>query len=125
MRTTTNIDALTTSLMSLGKGTRNVALRVFDIIKKAGGNGERVQRGIAGVYQDDDKSKPIIRGPEIREEVHKIASKINEAETLDAATVKEMLQWLGVGGRGATEKDRTEEIICTKEKGEMALRKFQ
>eukprot|EP00965_Chrysotila_dentata_P026206 869007-Pleurochrysis_carterae.AAC.1 len=68
MRTTTNTDALIKSLMSLGTGAGNVVIRVFDIIKKAGGNGERVQRSIAGVYQDDDKSKPIVRGPEIREE---------------------------------------------------------
>eukprot|EP00965_Chrysotila_dentata_P179410 5924986-Pleurochrysis_carterae.AAC.1 len=127
MRMATNTDALIKSLMSLGKGAGNVILRVFDIIKKAGGNEERVQRSIAGVYQDDDKSKPIIRGPEIREEVHKIVTKINEAEALDVATLKETLQWLGIRGGGATEKDRTEEInrICTKEKGKMALREFQ
>eukprot|EP00965_Chrysotila_dentata_P177056 5847752-Pleurochrysis_carterae.AAC.1 len=65
---TTNTDALIKSLMSLGTGAGNIVIRVFDIIKKAGGNGERVQRSIAGVYQDDDKNKPIIRGPEIREE---------------------------------------------------------
>eukprot|EP00965_Chrysotila_dentata_P176859 5841195-Pleurochrysis_carterae.AAC.1 len=68
MRKTTNTDVLIKSLMSLGKGAGNVVIRVFDIIKKAGGNGERAQRGIAGVYQDDDKNKPIIRGPEIKEE---------------------------------------------------------
>eukprot|EP00965_Chrysotila_dentata_P092512 3053034-Pleurochrysis_carterae.AAC.1 len=68
MRKTTNTDVLIKSLMSLGKGAGNVVIRVFDIIKKAGGNGERAQRGIAGLYQDDDKNKPIIRGPEIKEE---------------------------------------------------------
>eukprot|EP00965_Chrysotila_dentata_P108821 3595017-Pleurochrysis_carterae.AAC.3 len=38
-----------------------------------------------------------------------------------------MLHWLGIEGGGAIEKDRTEEIdtICTKEKGKLALRKFQ
>eukprot|EP00965_Chrysotila_dentata_P079187 2611184-Pleurochrysis_carterae.AAC.1 len=112
MRKTTNTDALVQSLMSLGKGAGNVVIRVFDIIKKAGGNGERAQRSIAGVYQDDDKGKPIIRGPGNREEVHKIATKINEAETLEVATVREMLQWLGIG-------------ICTNENGKVALRKFQ
>eukprot|EP00965_Chrysotila_dentata_P045632 1515812-Pleurochrysis_carterae.AAC.1 len=91
MRTTTNTDALIQSLMRLVKGTGNVVIRVFDIIKKAGGNGDRAQRSIAGVYKDDDKNKPIIRGPEIREEAHKIATKINGAETLDVATVKEVL----------------------------------
>eukprot|EP00965_Chrysotila_dentata_P119380 3946443-Pleurochrysis_carterae.AAC.1 len=68
MRKTTNTDALIQSLMSLGKGAGNVVIRVFDIIKKAGGNGDRTQRSIAGVYQDDGNSNPIIRGPEIREE---------------------------------------------------------
>eukprot|EP00965_Chrysotila_dentata_P037807 1257168-Pleurochrysis_carterae.AAC.6 len=74
-----------------------------------------------GAYQDDDKR------PEIREEVHKIATKINEAETLDVATLREMLQWLGIGGGEAAGKERAEEIdrISTKEKGTMALRKFQ
>eukprot|EP00965_Chrysotila_dentata_P194810 6176598-Pleurochrysis_carterae.AAC.1 len=71
MRKTTNTDALIQSLMSLGRGAGNVVIRVFDIIKKAGGNGDRIQRSIAGVHKDDDKSQPIIRGPEIREEVHK------------------------------------------------------
>eukprot|EP00965_Chrysotila_dentata_P147140 4858624-Pleurochrysis_carterae.AAC.1 len=91
--------------MSLGKGTGNVVIRVFDIFKKEGGNGD---------------------GPEIREEVHKIATKINRAETLNMATVREMLHWSGIGGE-AIKKDRTEEIdrICTKEKGKSALRKFR
>eukprot|EP00965_Chrysotila_dentata_P080046 2640570-Pleurochrysis_carterae.AAC.1 len=89
MKMTTNTDALIKSLMSLGNGAGNIVIRVFDIIKKAGGSGERVQRSIAGVYQDDDKSKPIIRGPEIRKEVHKIATQINNAEVLDVKTVKE------------------------------------
>eukprot|EP00965_Chrysotila_dentata_P006879 224517-Pleurochrysis_carterae.AAC.1 len=75
--------------MSLGKGAGNVVIWVFDIINKAGGNGDRAQRSIAGEYQDDDKSKPIIRWPEIREEVHKIATKINGAEIVDVATVRE------------------------------------
>eukprot|EP00965_Chrysotila_dentata_P199226 6179254-Pleurochrysis_carterae.AAC.2 len=79
MSTTNNTDALIKSLMSLGKGAGNVVVRVFDIIEKAGGNGERAQGSIAGVYEDDDKNKPIIRGPEIRKEVHKIATRINEA----------------------------------------------
>eukprot|EP00965_Chrysotila_dentata_P110874 3664373-Pleurochrysis_carterae.AAC.1 len=126
MRKTTNTDALIQSLMQLGKGTGNVVIRVFDIIKKAGGNGDRTQRSIAGVYKDDDKRQQIIRGPEIREEVHKIATKINRAERSDVATVKEMLHWLGIGGE-TMKKDRVEEInrICTKDKGSTALRKFQ
>eukprot|EP00965_Chrysotila_dentata_P226885 6195683-Pleurochrysis_carterae.AAC.1 len=89
MRKTTNTDALTQSLMSLGRGAGNVNIRVFDIIKKARGNGDRTERSIAGVYKDDDKSQPIMRGPEIREEVHKIATKINGAEILDVVTVRE------------------------------------
>eukprot|EP00965_Chrysotila_dentata_P188907 6173011-Pleurochrysis_carterae.AAC.1 len=48
MRMTMNTDALVQSLMSLGKGAGNVVIRVFDIIKKAGGNGDRAQRSIAG-----------------------------------------------------------------------------
>eukprot|EP00965_Chrysotila_dentata_P072294 2389319-Pleurochrysis_carterae.AAC.1 len=126
MRKTTNTDALIQSLMSLGKGTGNVVMRIFDIIKKAGGNGDRAQRSIAGVYKDDDKSQPIIRGPEIREEVHKIATKINREEIIDVTTVKEVLHWLGIGGN-AIKKNRMEEInrIYTKEKGESALREFQ
>eukprot|EP00965_Chrysotila_dentata_P001734 57931-Pleurochrysis_carterae.AAC.1 len=104
MSKTTNTDALIQSLMSLGKGAGNVVIRVFDIIKKAGGNGNRTQRSIAGVYKDDDKNQPIIRGPEIREEVHKIATKINGAEILDIATVREVLHWLGIGGREHLEK---------------------
>eukprot|EP00965_Chrysotila_dentata_P090799 2996672-Pleurochrysis_carterae.AAC.3 len=63
MRMTTNTNALIQSLMSLGRGAGIVVIRAFDIIKKAGGNGERTQRSIAGVYQGDDRSKPIIRGP--------------------------------------------------------------
>eukprot|EP00965_Chrysotila_dentata_P226326 6195330-Pleurochrysis_carterae.AAC.1 len=111
MRTTTNTDALIKSLMSLSRG----------------GNGERTQRNIAGAYQGDDKSKPIIRGPEIKEEVHKIATKINEAEAIDVATVREVLHWLGIREARTAGRDRTEEIdrICTSEKGRMALRKFQ
>eukprot|EP00965_Chrysotila_dentata_P085204 2811201-Pleurochrysis_carterae.AAC.1 len=126
MRKTIDTDALIQSLMHLGKGTGNVVIRVFDIIKKAGGNGDRAQRSIAGVYKDDDKNQSIIRGPEIREEVHKIATKINRAEVLDVETVREMLQWLGIGGE-TVKKDRREEIneICTKEKGRSALQKFQ
>eukprot|EP00965_Chrysotila_dentata_P159912 5281937-Pleurochrysis_carterae.AAC.1 len=69
--------------MSLGKGAGNVVTRAFDIIRKAGGNGVNVQRGVAGVYQEDDRNKPIIRGPGIRKEVHKIASGINKADTQD------------------------------------------
>eukprot|EP00965_Chrysotila_dentata_P078475 2585646-Pleurochrysis_carterae.AAC.2 len=99
MSETTNTDALIKSVMSLGKGAGNVVIRIFDIIKKAGGNGVRTKRSIAGVYQDDDKNKPFIGGPEIREELHKIATKINKAETLDVATVREMLKWLGIGGK--------------------------
>eukprot|EP00965_Chrysotila_dentata_P167686 5537600-Pleurochrysis_carterae.AAC.2 len=91
MRKTTNTDVLIKSLMNLGKGTGNVVIKVFDIIKKAGGNGERSQRSIAGVYQEDDKKGPIIRGPEIREEVHKIATKINKAELIDVATIREVI----------------------------------
>eukprot|EP00965_Chrysotila_dentata_P026523 878914-Pleurochrysis_carterae.AAC.1 len=41
MKMTTNTDALIKNLMSLGNGTGNIVIRVFDIIKKAGGNGER------------------------------------------------------------------------------------
>eukprot|EP00965_Chrysotila_dentata_P061472 2035901-Pleurochrysis_carterae.AAC.1 len=127
MRKTTNSDALIQSLMCLGKGAGNVVIRVFDVIKKAGGNGDRTQRSVAGVYQDDDKSKPIIRGPEIREEVHKIATKINKANTIDVTTVREVLQWLGIRREEPIEKDRTEKVdrICTKEKGRSALRRFQ
>eukprot|EP00965_Chrysotila_dentata_P213544 6187681-Pleurochrysis_carterae.AAC.2 len=127
MRKTTNTDALIQSLMSLGKGAGNVVIRVFDIIKKAGGNGDRAQRSIAGVYQDDDKGKSIIRGPEIREEVHKIATKINRADVVDVTTVREILHWLGKGEGGAIKKNRTDEIdrVCTKEKGKLALKRFQ
>eukprot|EP00965_Chrysotila_dentata_P073577 2430365-Pleurochrysis_carterae.AAC.1 len=64
----TDTDILIKSLTSLGKGEGNVVIKAFDIIKKAGGNGDRAQMGIAGVYQDDDKSRPIVRGPEIRQE---------------------------------------------------------
>eukprot|EP00965_Chrysotila_dentata_P050428 1671787-Pleurochrysis_carterae.AAC.1 len=35
----TQTDALLQSLMSLGRGAGNVVIRVFDIIRKAGGNG--------------------------------------------------------------------------------------
>eukprot|EP00965_Chrysotila_dentata_P013331 440992-Pleurochrysis_carterae.AAC.1 len=72
--------------MQLGKGTWNVVIRVFDIFKKPGRNGGRTRRGIAGVYKDDDNKKPIIKGPEIKKEIHKIATKINEAKTLDITT---------------------------------------
>eukprot|EP00965_Chrysotila_dentata_P057657 1911617-Pleurochrysis_carterae.AAC.3 len=89
INTTSNTDALIHSLMSLGKGTGNVVIKVFIIIKKAGGNDARTQRGIAGVYKDDDSNNPIIRGPTIREEVHKIATNINKADTLDITAVKE------------------------------------
>eukprot|EP00965_Chrysotila_dentata_P152894 5053925-Pleurochrysis_carterae.AAC.1 len=127
MRMTTNTDALIKSLVSLGKGAENVVIRVFDIIKKASGNGERAQRSIAGVYQDDDRSKPIIRGPEIKEEVHKITTRINVAGKTDVTTVREVLQWLEIRGARTEGKDRTGEIniICTREKGSMALRRFQ
>eukprot|EP00965_Chrysotila_dentata_P097061 3208342-Pleurochrysis_carterae.AAC.2 len=103
-----------------------MVIRVFDIIQKAGGDGERAQRGIAGVYQDDDNNKPRIRGPEIREEVHRIATKINEAEVMDIGTVKEVLEWLGVGGNTEKRKNKTEEVdrICTREGGRIALGKF-
>eukprot|EP00965_Chrysotila_dentata_P143657 4747049-Pleurochrysis_carterae.AAC.1 len=94
----TDTDTLIKSLMSLGKGEGNVVIKAFDIIKKAGGNGDRSKRGIAGVYQDDDKSRCIMRGPEIRQEVHKIATKINKAEEVDFKTVKEVLEWMRVGG---------------------------
>eukprot|EP00965_Chrysotila_dentata_P210302 6185814-Pleurochrysis_carterae.AAC.2 len=67
--------------MRLGKGAGNVVTRVFDIIRKAGGNGLSVHRGVAGVYQEDDKNKPTIRGPGLRGEVHRIATKINKADT--------------------------------------------
>eukprot|EP00965_Chrysotila_dentata_P222719 6193134-Pleurochrysis_carterae.AAC.2 len=70
MHKNSHTDALVQRLMRLRKGAGNVVTRVFDIIKKAGGNGVNMQRGIAGVYQEDDKSKPIIRGPGIRGEVH-------------------------------------------------------
>eukprot|EP00965_Chrysotila_dentata_P262533 6214596-Pleurochrysis_carterae.AAC.4 len=122
-----NTDALVLSLMRLGKGTGKVVTRVFDIFRKAGGNGVNVQRGVAGVYQEDDKNKPIIRGPGIRGEVHKIASKINKADTQDVATVREVLRWLGLRGSRQTGEDRMEEIsrICTKENGRRAMGKFQ
>eukprot|EP00965_Chrysotila_dentata_P164700 5437938-Pleurochrysis_carterae.AAC.1 len=108
---TTNTDALIQSLMSLGKGEGSVVIKAFDIIKKAGGNGERVQRGIARVYQNDDNSRPIIRGPEIRQKVHKLATKINKEGRVDTKTVKEVLEWMGVGGGDTEEgKDRKEEV---------------
>eukprot|EP00965_Chrysotila_dentata_P256409 6212529-Pleurochrysis_carterae.AAC.1 len=127
MRTTTNTDVMMKSLMSLGMGMGNVVMRVFDIIKEAGGNGERTQRSIAGVYQEDDKKEPIIRGPEIREEVHKIATRINKAESIDVTTLSEVIHWLGIKRVRVERKDRKEEInrICTNEKGRTALRKFQ
>eukprot|EP00965_Chrysotila_dentata_P070624 2335072-Pleurochrysis_carterae.AAC.1 len=127
MRKTANTDTLIKSLMNLGKGAGNVVIRVFDIIKKAGGNGERAQRGIAGVYQDDDNGKTIIRGPEIKEEVHKIATHINAAGTIDVKAVKDVLRWLGIKRVEAREKDRKEEInrICTTQKGKLALSRFQ
>eukprot|EP00965_Chrysotila_dentata_P040499 1343305-Pleurochrysis_carterae.AAC.1 len=113
--------------MSLGKGEGNVVIKAFDIIKKAGGNGDRAQRGIAGVHQDDDKSRPIIRGPEIRQEIHKIATKINKAEEVDIKTVKEVLEWRRVeGDTGKREKIIMEvDRICTRERGCVALGKFQ
>eukprot|EP00965_Chrysotila_dentata_P185905 6137636-Pleurochrysis_carterae.AAC.1 len=122
-----NADALIQSLRRLGKGARNMVIRVFDIIKKAGGNGVNVQRGIAGVYQEDDKNRPIIRGPGIRGEVHKIASKINKADSQDIETVRGVLKWLGLGSSGQTCEDRIEEInkICAKENGKRAMGKFQ
>eukprot|EP00965_Chrysotila_dentata_P225342 6194694-Pleurochrysis_carterae.AAC.2 len=120
-------DALLRNLMSLGREAGNVVIRVFDIIRKAGGNGVNAQRGIAGVYQGDDKSKPIIRGLGIRGEVHKIATKINKADTQDVATVKEVLRWLGLDSNERTKEHRVEEInrICTIEDGRRALEKFQ
>eukprot|EP00965_Chrysotila_dentata_P022509 745173-Pleurochrysis_carterae.AAC.3 len=113
--------------MSLGKGEGNVVIKAFDIIKKAGGNGDRAQRGIAGVYQDDNNSRPIIRGSEIRQEVHKIATKINKAEDVDTETLKKVLVWMEVGEATGKSTDRTREVdrICTRERGRMALRKFQ
>eukprot|EP00965_Chrysotila_dentata_P206734 6183709-Pleurochrysis_carterae.AAC.7 len=114
--------------MSLGKGQGNVVIKAFDIIKKAEGNGERAQRGVAGVYQNDDNNKPIIRGPEIRQEVHKIATKINKiAGEMDIKTVKEVLEWLGVGGETEERQDRKGEVdrICTSERSSIALGKFQ
>eukprot|EP00965_Chrysotila_dentata_P199327 6179311-Pleurochrysis_carterae.AAC.1 len=54
-----NTDELIQSRMQLGKGIENVVIRVFDIINKTGGDGARAQRGIAGVYQDDDNKKLI------------------------------------------------------------------
>eukprot|EP00965_Chrysotila_dentata_P093987 3106180-Pleurochrysis_carterae.AAC.2 len=44
----TNTDTLIRSLMNLRKGEGNVVIRAFDIIKKAGGNEDRAQKGIAG-----------------------------------------------------------------------------
>eukprot|EP00965_Chrysotila_dentata_P237654 6202042-Pleurochrysis_carterae.AAC.1 len=113
--------------MSLGRGEGNVVIETFDIIKKAGGNGERAQRGIAGVYQDDDNNGSIIRGPKIRREVHKIATKINKAGVIDIRTVREVLEWAGVGGNIEEGKDRKEEVdrICTSERGSIAMGKFQ
>eukprot|EP00965_Chrysotila_dentata_P007919 257883-Pleurochrysis_carterae.AAC.1 len=113
--------------MNLGKGERNVVIKAFNISKKAGGNGDRAQRGIAGVHQDDDKSKPIIRGPEIQQEVHKIATKINKAEEVDIQTVKEVLEWMGIGGDTGRRTDRIKEVdrICTRERGKVALGKLQ
>eukprot|EP00965_Chrysotila_dentata_P245261 6206454-Pleurochrysis_carterae.AAC.3 len=89
-----NTHVLIQSLMSLGTGAGNVVTRIFDIVKKAGGNGARAHRGVAGVYQDDDTRKPIIRGPEIREEIHKIATEINKTDALDIPTVKKVLEWV-------------------------------
>eukprot|EP00965_Chrysotila_dentata_P223603 6193670-Pleurochrysis_carterae.AAC.3 len=45
---THNSDALIQGLTSFGKGAGDVVIRVFDIFKKAGGNGARAQRSIAG-----------------------------------------------------------------------------
>eukprot|EP00965_Chrysotila_dentata_P080824 2667686-Pleurochrysis_carterae.AAC.1 len=123
----TRTDALLQSLMSLGRGAGNVVIRVFDIIRKAGGNGVNVQRGIAGVYQGDDRNEPIIRGPGIRGEVHRIATQINRADTQDVATVKEVLRWLGMGGTSRPKENRMDVInrICTPVNGRRALGKFQ
>eukprot|EP00965_Chrysotila_dentata_P203904 6182017-Pleurochrysis_carterae.AAC.2 len=128
MSMTNNTDSLIQSLMSLGNGAGNMVTRVIDIVGKAWGDGANVQRGVTGVYQDDDKSKPIIRGPEIREEVHRIASKMNKADAQDVATVKEILRWIGLGGCEQTRKDRREEIskiFILTEHGRRALGRFQ
>eukprot|EP00965_Chrysotila_dentata_P198793 6179025-Pleurochrysis_carterae.AAC.1 len=113
--------------MSLGTGAGNVVIRVFDIIKKAGGNGTGTQRGIAEVHQDDDKGKLIIKEPKVRAEAHKIATRINRADTVDIKTVKEVLKWVGIERGEETEKNRTEEInrICSRENDKKALGKFQ
>eukprot|EP00965_Chrysotila_dentata_P247191 6207606-Pleurochrysis_carterae.AAC.1 len=86
-----------------------------------------MQRSIAGVCKDHDINKPIIRGPEIREEVHKIATKINVAETLDIRTAKNVLRWVGIGGGEAKRKNRAGKIerISTKESSKTALGIFQ
>eukprot|EP00965_Chrysotila_dentata_P210699 6186042-Pleurochrysis_carterae.AAC.3 len=114
--------------MSLRKGAGNVETRVFDIIKKAGRNGARAQRGVAGVYHDDDTSRPIMREPEIREEIHDIAKKINKTKAMDMPTVKRVLRWVGLveGSKGLT-KDRKAETnrIYTNENGKIALGKYQ
>eukprot|EP00965_Chrysotila_dentata_P108755 3592909-Pleurochrysis_carterae.AAC.3 len=68
MRRTTNTDALIQSLMSLGKGTGNVVIRVFDIIKKAGGNGDRTQRSIAGYTRTTIKVNRSYEGPKLGKE---------------------------------------------------------
>eukprot|EP00965_Chrysotila_dentata_P131985 4363654-Pleurochrysis_carterae.AAC.1 len=46
---------------------------------------------------------------------------------MDVTTIREVIHWLGITRARVEGKDRAEEInrVCTREKGRMALRKFQ
>ena len=68
---------------------------LFTIIKEHTGKGARKPSKLMSMYPDDDAENPdLVRGPAVKTEVHKVATRINAKRTVHMATVRELLEWL-------------------------------
>ena len=65
---------------------------LFNLIKEYTGKQARKPSKLMSMYPDDDETSPdLVRGPAIKTEVHKVATKINAKRVVNMSTVKELL----------------------------------
>ena len=95
---------------------------LFNLIKEYTGKQARKPSKLMSMYPDDDETSPdLVRGPAIKTEVHKVATKINAKRVVNMSTVKELLEWIH---EFPVEDIQTpiEDRVCSREQLRAAIR---